>query len=151
MHIIRMFLLRVFKFNRQTFCQLNLPTTQTTMFILLYIDKIKNCHCDWYVQSVRECEKNMSLFFIVPAGSSSKIWICNDDVLEMWRKSVQDMPGKRQGKKSRSSAHLYSVGGFARLEIYFPTKCRHRGLAVLPAAGCGIPRRVMHIITKLPF
>lgn len=57
------------------------------------------------------------------------------------------MPGKRQrgGGGDRSSAHLYSVGGFARLEIYFPTKCRRRGLAAPPAAGYDIPRRVMHI------
>lgn len=51
----------------------------------------------------------------------------------------------KAGARGKKVAHLYSVGGFARLEIYFPTKCRHRGLAAPPAAGCDIPRRVMHI------
>lgn len=52
---------------------------------------------------------------------------------------------RESGKEKKVARASTSVGGSARLEIYFPTKCRHRGLAAPPAAGYDIPRRVMHI------
>jgi len=72
------------------------------MFISLYIDNLKNCHCDWYMRSVRECEKNMSLFFIVPAG----FFFENLD-LRRWRsRNVAKIGTRYAGKAARKKKSL---------------------------------------------